>query len=110
MENNLFKKSVEGQEAAEKKEEIPRIQGLKEKFRTIMPENQEEDGEFINEVGDLLEKFGEKVPGKKRIVLSIISTVLKNKEAQGEISNRVREWLNSDKENSKDENVKNAIE
>lgn len=91
----IAKREIEG-------EEISATEKIKEKIEAILPGNKEEDYENIDKAGELLDKLGSTLGGKKAVVVKIFAKLLKNGEFQKGASKKFREWLKENEENGKD--------
>jgi len=83
-------------------EEISATEKIKEKIEAILPGSKEEDYENIDKAGELLDKLGSTLGGKKAVVVKIFAKLLKNGEFQKGSSKKFREWLKKNEENGKD--------
>ena len=92
-------------------EEISATEKIKEKIEAILPGSKEEDYENIDKAGELLDKLGSTLGGKKAVVVKIFAKLLKNGEFQKGASEKFREWLKKNEENGKDtkESIKEIV-
>ncbi len=91
----IAKRELEG-------EEISNTEKIKEKIAAVLPGSKEEDYENIDKAGELLDKLGDTLGGKKATVVKVFAKLLKNGEFQKGASKKFREWLKENEENGKD--------
>ena len=107
----LMKKAIEIEKKQLEGEKFSYAEKWKEMAKIILPENEEEDYDNIDKAGELLEKLGGTLGGKKAILVMIFAKLLKNGEFQKGVSKKFREWLEDNKnEEEREESIRKIIE
>ncbi|MCK5084311.1 MAG: hypothetical protein KAQ64_01515 [Candidatus Pacebacteria bacterium] len=107
----LMKKAIEIEKKQLEGEKFSYAEKWKEMAKIILPENEEEDYDNIDKAGELLEKLGGTLGGKKAVLVMIFAKLLKNGEFQKGISEKFREWLEDNKnEEEREESIRKVIE